>query len=356
MKKTPTILALMLLSMTVAAQSRIVLYEEFTSETCPPSRYTDSLLWNLLNSGSNPAHVQLVTFITPYPSQGFLFKSNQAEYTTRSNFYSIPFVSNGRIDGAVHDTFPTYKGRPDHHTQYTLDEEITEPARFNLLPSCSYNSAGDSFLINVRISCLEDFAPPGATMKLYAAFVRTLDYTAPPGTNGQTHFENMARRMYPSASGTVIDSVWAAGDIYDLHLSGAVPSETADSALHPHASSPGILVVWLQNDNDKIVEQCARTVPLPATTTETQIATRGSVILYPNPVSDHLNINLDASCPPPYALLITDMAGRVMYQHIEDRPGTAKINTAHWAPGIYTLLVQSGTTRHETIFQKRGAD
>lgn len=336
------------------AQSRIVLYEEFTSETCAPSRIVDSNLWTVLKAGTNLANIQLITFITPYPSQGNLFKSNPTEYTARSSYYGIPFVSNGRIDGTTHDTSSTYLGFPPHHTQPVLDQAMSIPARFELAPTCRLSPSGDSLIIDISVTSLVYFAPPGGRLKLYTALIRTLDYATPPGSNGQTHFENMVRKMYPSPSGTLIDSTWEAGDIRNFRVPGVFPFEAADSALHPHTSSPGILVVWLQNDNDKVVEQCARAVPLPAATMAS--AQTGQTLaprVYPSPAKDHLNISFASPVHNPVGLLITDMLGRIALQKALNCDNeTLKIDLGNLSPGWYTLLIESSGARHETIFRK----
>jgi len=338
------------------AQSRLVLYEEFTSETCPPSRPVDSNLWVLLNSGSNPDNVQYITFVTPYPGPGALFNSDKPDYNARTSYYSVPFVSYGRLDGELHDTSTTQRGIPYHMTQPKLDSEIAKPSAFNIFPTCEFSSTGELLNIKAHITCVEDFAPESASMKLYIALVRTMDYSTAPGTNGMKHFENMVRKMYPGPAGTSISNSWTTGQTADVNVTDSFRTETADSLLHPHTSSPGYIVMWIQNDHDKVVAQAAKvipTYPAPPTENERIAMSNPSISIYPNPATSNINLSFAITHPEDICVSIKDMTGKTVYQLNEKKQRGAydrSIPVRDLPNGIYTVTLQTSAGLQKAQF------
>jgi Secretion system C-terminal sorting domain len=335
--------AILLLCTSSRAQKRLVLYEEFTSETCAPSRGVDTVLWALLNSGTNPDNIQLITFSEPYPSAGLLYNTDIPDYSARNYYYAIPFVSYGLLDGKVHDTNSYGPGLPGHLTQDTLDAEVARPAPFNVTADYSYDITGTYMYINVHITCVADYAPPGAHIKIYAASISTLDYVTAPGGNGLTHFENMVRKMYPSPGGSLIDSIWVAGDTLTYSIIGMVHHE--DLTTHPHTATPEQLVVWVQNDHDKDVLQVARAVPSWSVLQVNKgVASYPLVNIYPNPAADRTTVSFEMSKPGAASLLVSDAAGRIVYS-AGGQYGTGSqkivVPTGNLPNGIYCVKLQT---------------
>jgi hypothetical protein len=96
----------------------------------------------------------------------------------------------------------------------------------------------------------------GTGVKLRAALVETLIYTSPPGTNGETEFHHVIRKMYPTADGQDIPNTWTNGQTGTYSFSGAIPS-------YVDRTHELFVVVWIQNDGDKKVAQAAKSVNLP---------------------------------------------------------------------------------------------
>src|SRR5690606_40926098 len=63
----------------------------------------------------------------------------------------------------------------------------------------------------------------------WSSDVCSSDLTA-PGTNGETHFQNVVRQMYPNAEGQAIDETWTAGQTRTYTITGAVPSYVNEDA------------------------------------------------------------------------------------------------------------------------------
>jgi hypothetical protein len=89
-------------------------------------------------------------------------------------------------------------------------------------------------------------------MKLRAALVENLDFDTPPGTNGETEFHNVVRKMYPDANGISVPNSWTASQTQNYTIKGTVPEFVNK------LNSDVMLVVWIQNDADKKIAQSAK--------------------------------------------------------------------------------------------------
>lgn len=349
--------ALCTLALNLRAQERMMLYELFTSENCPPSRQVDSMFYLFMNGANNPSKAQYVTYSVNY-NNGYLYTSDKPDYDKRDSFYNVSFISYGRLDGLTRDSATTSNGFPMHLTQDTLNARSQVPTPFQIQPSCDYDANTDSFTLQVHIHCVSPFQTATSKFRLRTAFVRTLDYLTPPGTNGQLHFENVVRKMFPNAYGTILDTLWQPGDTATVVIKNALPSEYQDSVLHHHNYSPGHFVIWLQDDATQEVLQSAYTPPL---LWPTQVSVTSEekpyLAVYPNPVQEQLTLHFHTTEPGPYVLSIYDSQGRkqsTQYRHLSGGDQLWRVDVSTLAEGFYTAELSSFKQKCQTSFLKKG--
>lgn len=255
MKKC-TLLAVLLIAVLCAnAQQRYILYEEFTGEDCKPCAAQNPILWSLLQSGSNPSKILLLKYMAPYYGP---FSHQYDSAIHRYHYYSVSFWPNTRMDGKPQNPADTNAVYPMFLNQSIIDSRYAVASAFNLSVSYSWSPAYDSIIAVINISAVSNFAPTGANLRLRTALVQPVEFDNPPGINGEKHFENVVREMYPNTMGTAIANSWTAGTTQTITIKGPVPKYVNK------ADSP-FMAVWIQNDNDKRIEQAARSVvePLP---------------------------------------------------------------------------------------------
>jgi len=86
-------------------------------------------------------------------------------------------------------------------------------------------------------------------LKLRAALLEeTITFATAPGSNGETVFEEVMRKMIPDASGTTVSSMWAPGQSEIFNIEVAIPSYIYD---YTELS----MSAWLQDDATKEVLQ-----------------------------------------------------------------------------------------------------
>lgn len=255
MKKSLLLSGLLAVGVTLNAQQRLVLYEEFTGENCPPCASTNPPLDALMESGNNPTKILKIQYQSPIPSAGPIYNAFTTVTDNRLAYYGVNFAPWGEMDGAIP---PGMSGQqsPNHPGYVVQDPSTITTAGAVATPFTitisSYSISGGNISATIGIESSQTVS--NTNLKLRAALVETLNYTTPPGTNGETHFPNVVRQMYPSADGQTIASSWSSGQSNSYTISGAVPS-------YVDLDNEHFLVVWIQDDGDKSVKQAARTYP-----------------------------------------------------------------------------------------------
>lgn len=246
-------------SLTASAQ-RMTLHEEFTGENCGPCAEVNPGFWALCDSGSNPDKLIHISYMVPIPTPGFYCNRTSAIHTVRSAYYSVPFAPYGRYDGMVPNTDchgGDDPGQPVCFTQADIDAEAARPDSFAITATSAWNSTYDQVITTVHITCTAAWSASGATpnVRLRAALVQTNDFATPPGSNGETHFENVVQAMYPDANGTLISGAWTTGETHTYTVTGVVPA-WVDKSKAPY------IVVWMQDDNNQSILQAGKAAPL----------------------------------------------------------------------------------------------
>ena len=76
------------------------------------------------------------------------------------------------------------------------------------------------------------------------------------------------------------------------------------------------------------------------------------VSLYPNPVTDILNLKISALKTDDVNIRVSDVQGRVIYKkemHVAGGMNDIQINVRNWAPGLYTLKVTGSNNQVITV-------
>ena len=259
MKKTFTLLAAILITGSIFAQAqRLVLFEEFTGENCPPcaayNPYVDAL------ANAYPSEVVLMHYLAPIPTAGILSGQVYAVVNGRLNFYGVNSTPWGQQDGAMWDSslLTNYGNNPiswcvNLNTGYQnadyLNSESQVPSPFTITISDVLTGVSDSFYATVTITAEQTINLP-SELKLQMAMVENLQFNTPPGNNGETSWGNAVRAMYPSYAGTGLSSSWTNGQVATYTFKGKMPSFIRDK-------TQVRFVAFIQDNIDKHVQQTA---------------------------------------------------------------------------------------------------
>ena len=247
-----TALALTLVTGTSLAQSqRMVLAEEFTQASCGPCA-SQNPKFNALLAGNTHKVIGL-KYQTNWPGTDPMNTQTQTWVGPRVTYYNVSGVPYATMDGTP-QTGASYSGAPANWTQAKIDTRYAMTSPFTLNVSHTFDATYSNVDVTVDIACTQATA---GTFSLRVALVeKEINFCQAPGTNGETEFYGVMRKMLPNAAGTVLANSWTSGQTQQLTFTTTIPAYIYDL-------KQVAIVVFLQNDANKEVMQAGISEPLP---------------------------------------------------------------------------------------------
>ena len=235
---------------------RILLHEMFTGSTCGPCLGADAILVAVLDA--NPGEYTLVSYQVgsdPYTSREGV--SRRMYYLPGAESYGIPHL---HVDG-IHSLHPTQYNEDAGYQQSDFDAFQADPAPLQL--SVSHTLSGQTVDLQVEILPLSDV--DSDTLVLHAAIIEGVT-TQNVGSNGQTEFHHVMKKMVPDNEGTPIEPL-VRGESLSLELSYTFQGDYAQTSYEnpvEHSVEHTVeefedlsVVVWVQDVESWQVHQSA---------------------------------------------------------------------------------------------------
>ena len=264
MKKIYSLIFLCTMSCLAMAQAqRMILAEEFTQASCPPC------------ASQNPAFNQLcddnydkvigLHYQVSWPGVDPMYNENPTQVDARVSYYGVSSVPYAFLDG-VPQTGAAYTGAPYNWTQGAIDNEYAVPSPFSLNVSHTFSSDYDSIFITVNIQAAQAFTSTSA-MRLHVAIVeRNIHFTSAPGSNGETDFFWVMRRMLPSENGTSLGLTWTNAQTQTVTLSYPLPWYIRN------INQVGVVSFIQQSNSTHTVLQAAYSAPTTVATSANDVS------------------------------------------------------------------------------------
>lgn len=290
MKKTFIFLALLITGLSSSAQTRTSLYEEFTSENDVIWMPGDPILNSLLSS--NSTNIIPIKWMIPLPSAPTptwsLYQSNKAEINWRylsssgstlaagpstmgfgypSQNTSTNVITNGvntiptgRIDGQHQWVFGATNDHPSALNNAVIITAQTQTTNFRVAMNPNWSPTFTSCAVSVTVVSTTSFTALGALMFRLCLVERVINFSTPPGFNGQTKFCDAVRRSYPTtvvggsvtSMGTNLPGIWIPNQAVTFTVNCNIPASIKDL-------SQMDFVGFVQDDGDRKIYQAART-------------------------------------------------------------------------------------------------
>jgi hypothetical protein len=315
---------------------RMPLYETFTSSTCGPCVAGNTNMDALF--AANPNKWVCVKYQMSWPGSGDPYYT--AEGGIRRQFYGVNSVPRQEIDGG-------YDGNSSSVTQADFDAAYAIPAFMGI--TADMVLGGHMVTVNYTIDPKIDFP---ANAKLYIAIVEKKTYNN-TGSNGETEFHWVMKKMLPNGSGSTIGPLTANTTVtnsvsYAFNGPYRLPNNAGDPIDHTKENSVEdfnnlIAVVWVQNPTTKEVYQSA----LSSFTIGMDKAERDNLIksVYPNPAQNQVNIDLNMEQSENVDVSIFNTLGQIVINKqfgSLNGANTLKINLGNLSQGIYFVKIQVG--------------
>lgn len=181
------------------AGDRMMLIEFFTSSTCGPCAANNPTMTAFLNA-QDPDRITAIGHHMNWPSPGNdpMYLYNQNDNNSRRGYYGINSIPAGQFDGLI--SIPIAYSQSNLLATFNTRKDILSPVTIILTDSAF---STDSILVRAKFYCETYLSNPNVT-----AFISLVEnhihYSSPPGTNGETDFYWVMRKIYPSGSGQPI--------------------------------------------------------------------------------------------------------------------------------------------------------
>jgi hypothetical protein len=236
MKKTITLSAVLfaaLLQGGAKAQApKFVLFEHFTQASCGPCASQNPAFENNILL-PNEKVVRHIAYHTSWPGTDPMHTHNPTENAARTSYYGVSGVPSVTMQGN-HKT-----GSPARFSQKDIDTQFASLSPIKIKVTEAISGADRNVTVDIKTV---GTVPAGDYKLRIAVIENPIDYTTPPGSNGEKHFPNVFRKMLPNTAGEAIT----------LSAAGGTSSFNFTYNDHPDWISGNIkLVAFVQNDLTK---------------------------------------------------------------------------------------------------------
>ncbi|MHC1706629.1 MAG: T9SS type A sorting domain-containing protein [Bacteroidales bacterium] len=244
MKRSITLLfALLILVFQGISQpksQRLILVEEFTNASCGPCAAANPAFNDLLQQPDNFEKVVAIKYQTNWPGVDPMNAQTQTDVGPRVTYYGVTGVPDATMDGNV------WQDHPANFTQTQITNEYAVSSPYTMDVTHHLSDDYDSIYITVVVSAT---ATVTGNLVLHTAILEDrIDFESAPGSNGETEFFNVMRKMLPNASGTTLPGTWANGDVQTYNFALALPSFI-------YNLDQISVIAWVQDNANKNVKQ-----------------------------------------------------------------------------------------------------
>ena len=244
-----TLLILFSISVMGFGQSqRLVLLEHFTQASCGPCAGVNPQLKALLNA--NPDKLTAIMVHTSWPGYDPMYNHNVSDNGNRTSYYSVNSVPNSVLDGNF------FNGHPNNWNISTVDARLEVPSPFELQIQMDLSPDEEVVYATMLIHATQDVEDG---LRAYMTVIEKLiQFSSAPGSNGETQFNNVMKKILPKQSGysmpamsageyIIIESSWVHQNVYtisELALVGFIQDGTSKEV---HQAAPSSTIVPLYN-------------------------------------------------------------------------------------------------------------
>jgi hypothetical protein len=266
----------------------------------------------------------------------------------RKAYYSVPYYPIAYKDGNLNGLatiYPTYPGWLPNWTQAVIDAQYLVPAPFTMSLTWNFTPANDSVAVRIVVTATEPVTM--TTPKLQVAMIeRLIHFSSPPGSNGETDFENVCRKMYPDGNGTTMPTTWTTNQQQIYNFKEKIPTNV-------YSKTQIAFVVFIQDNSTKDVKQNSYSGPQALNSVPNFQATDDfNILLYPNPMNTDGVVSFYLDKAATVSFEIIDLLGKTVISEKclkESGVSNIPVDADELSNGIYTIKIGV----NEKIFTKK---
>ncbi|MDP4116987.1 MAG: Omp28-related outer membrane protein, partial [Bacteroidota bacterium] len=221
-------------------QNRVVLIEEFSNVSCATCPETNKILESF--AGEYAGNLTIIKYSAYYPSRNDPFyMANQANCDAMLSYYNILSTPTVIVDGKTNPT-----PRDSIKIKEAIQQELVKISQFDI--SIKDSLAGNDYFVFVNVTNTDQSGISFDNLVLKTVLLeKEVEFTTPPGQNGELKFYNVCRAMMPSSSGQNIPEIKGKSKVYTLQFS-------LNSSWNRNMLK---CVAFIQDKNTKVVYQAS---------------------------------------------------------------------------------------------------
>jgi hypothetical protein len=149
-----------------------------------------------------------------------MYNHNISDNGNRTSYYGVNSVPNSVLDGNV------YNGHPNGWNISTVNNRYAVPSPFELQVQMDLSPAEDIVYATMLIHATQDVEEG---LKAYMTVIeKNVQFTSPPGSNGETQFNNVMKKILPKQAGyllpamtageyIIIEGSWVHQNVYNIN-------------------------------------------------------------------------------------------------------------------------------------------
>ncbi|UTW68137.1 T9SS type A sorting domain-containing protein [bacterium SCSIO 12643] len=317
------------------AYPRVVLYETFTSSTCPPCVPGNANFEGIIATLPDSQFAS-IKYQMSWPGNGDPY--NAADGNTRRGYYNISSVPGMEIDGG-------WDGNSNSFTAALHDAALEVPAFVNI--DAEYNVTVDDQTVRTcaTITALKDLG--NASLQIAIKEHKTVQNV---GTNGETEFFDVVKKMVPDADGETVNITAGMNQKIckdytfqgNFRLPNSAQDLINDATEHSVEEFTDLgVVVWLQA-SDKTVFNAANATS-GITSVNNVDAANNNINIYPNPAVSNTTLAISSADAANASIKVLDLVGKtVIYMNnvkVNGGQNNIELNTASLNAGVYMVEV-----------------
>jgi hypothetical protein len=323
------------------AVNSLPLVEEFSSNTCPPcATFNATFIPRLqaMNANMENGSLAVVKYQMDYPSPG-TDKSFNADADARHTYYGVPGIPDAFLNGV------NFGG-----SQADLDAAVASTSVMDISLNAVYS--GNTVTATATVSPYANF-PAG--LRLFVALVDD-SYNDASGTNGETNFHFIMRKMMSTANGIALGAMTPGNNVTQTVTHNAVFGGVTQNSFNLWSAdfTGATVVAWVQNTATGEVFQAAIDASLSVGINSPESI---DVTMFPNPVQNNLTIRANMQTADDLQLNVFNALGQKVGTQGFSTNGVGiqsfDYSTDGLADGVYMVQLVSGKrTASRTIVIK----
>lgn len=295
--------------------TKVGLSETFTSNTCPPCAgfnppYQTQL--DALNTNTSGSNYVAIKYQVNWPAPGNDVCYND-DIQTRIDYYGVTGVPNTFVESIDANYNYSYESvswdDAADNTSLQYQDLTQEHGWVSMTTNAIWNDSYHAY-VDVEITPNANFDANSQT--LYVAVINNY-YTnteiSPSGTNGETDWSYVVRKMLPNGGGTSLGAL-TTGDPVTFNFDFQFEIGNVTAGGYNLVNDDIRVIAWVQDNDSKLI----RNASLADITTDIEeINSISDFKIYPNPTNNMAHIAMSLIEANSVTIEVVDLLGKVVY-------------------------------------------